>query len=128
MRIMAGFSTLALAGCAAAATPGTDSVEAWLTLPDQSALLAQQSPIPFGGEGGTIVIAVDPAQRFQKIVGFGASITDASAWLIEKKMSPAQRDALLKDLFGPAPGINLSFTRLTVGASDFSRTDRKSVV
>ena len=122
MRIMAGFSTLALAGCAAAATPGTDSVEAWLTLPDQSALLAQQSPIPFGGEGGTIVIAVDPAQRFQKIVGFGASITDASAWLIEKKMTPAQRDALLKDLFGPAPGINLSFTRLTVGASDFSRT------
>ena len=30
------------------------------------------------------------------------------------------RSALLQELFGPSPGIGLSFTRLTMGASDFS--------
>src|SRR5262249_52619312 len=34
--------------------------------------------------------------------------------------SPVQRDALMKDLFGTEAGLGLSFTRLTIGASDFS--------
>ena len=50
-------------------------------------------------------------------------MTDASAYLIEHKMSPSQRDALMGELFGPAPGLNLSFMRLTIGASDFSQVD-----
>ncbi|MEK6541037.1 MAG: glycoside hydrolase family 30 beta sandwich domain-containing protein [Pseudomonadota bacterium] len=70
---------------------------------------------------GTIIL-VDPAQRYQTIAGFGAAITDSSAWLIQRRMSVAQRDALMADLFGPAPGIGLGATRLTIGASDFSRT------
>lgn len=68
---------------------------------------------------GTI-IQVDPAQRYQTIAGFGAAITDSSAWLIQRRMNAAQRDALLADLFGPSPGIGLGATRLTIGASDFS--------
>ena len=32
------------------------------------------------------------------MVGFGASMTDASAYLIQHKMSPSQRDALMTDL------------------------------
>ena len=36
-------------------------------------------------------------------------------------MNSAQRQALLQELFGRDPGIGLSFTRLTIGASDFSR-------
>src|SRR5437773_9842249 len=35
-------------------------------------------------------------------------------------MTAPQREALLQELFGPKPGIGLSFTRLTMGASDFS--------
>jgi glucosylceramidase len=119
MRTLIALTALALAGCATTQPPRADTVEAWLTLPDQSALLAPQAPIPFGEAAGT-VIAVDPAQRFQKMVGFGASITDASAWLIQRHMNPAQRDALMKELFG-SEGIKLDFTRVTVGASDFSR-------
>ncbi|HEX6050084.1 MAG TPA: glycoside hydrolase family 30 beta sandwich domain-containing protein, partial [Gemmatimonadaceae bacterium] len=38
-----------------------------------------------------------------------------------QRLSTAQRDSLLRDLFGPEPGLGLSFTRLTIGASDFSR-------
>ncbi len=55
------------------------------------------------------------------MLGFGASITDASAWLIQHRMSPTQRDALLRELFGrEGDGIGFGFTRLTIGASDFS--------
>jgi len=73
-------------------------------------------------QGATIRIDVDTAITYQEMVGFGAAITDASAWLIQTKLSPAQREALLQDLFGRTTGIGLSFTRLTIGASDFSRT------
>ncbi|MEQ1687630.1 MAG: hypothetical protein ABL874_03555, partial [Sphingopyxis sp.] len=66
------------------------------------------------------VIEVDPAQRFQTMAGVGAAITDASAHLIQNRMSAAQRDALMADLFGQSPGISLGATRLTIGASDFS--------
>lgn len=56
------------------------------------------------------------------MIGFGAAITDASAYLIETKLPAATRDALMRELFGRNPGIGLSFTRLTIGASDFSQS------
>lgn len=126
MRLLIGLSALAMAACASAGTPASPpagEIEAWLTLPDRSVLLAEQPRLRFtrSPASGT-VITVDPAQRYQAMVGFGAAITDASAWLIQHKLSPAQRQALLTELFGPAPGLRLSFTRLTVGASDFSRS------
>jgi glucosylceramidase len=99
--------------------------EAWVTTGDKTRLLAKEPDIPIStGEqvGVATRIDVDTAIRYQEIVGFGASITDASAWLIQTKMSPAQRTALLQDLFGRTAGIGLSFTRLTIGASDFSRS------
>ncbi|MEQ1509537.1 MAG: glycoside hydrolase family 30 beta sandwich domain-containing protein [Sphingopyxis sp.] len=66
------------------------------------------------------LIQVDPSRRYQTIAGFGAAISDSSAWLIQRRMSDAQRTALMADLFGPSPGIALGATRLTIGASDFS--------
>jgi len=53
------------------------------------------------------------------MVGFGAAITDASAALING-LPAGRREALLRELFGADSGIGLSFTRLTIGASDFS--------
>ena len=127
MRILFGLCLLAAAACTPAERPATPAsggeVELWLTLPDRSALLARQPSLRFGaGQGAGAAITVDPEQRFQRMVGFGAAITDASAYLIQRRMGAAQRDALLRELFGPAPGIGLAFTRVTVGASDFSRS------
>jgi glucosylceramidase len=115
---------LGLAACAPVERPDAApaTVEVWLTTPDKRALLAQQLPLALLPGVPAGAIAVDPAQRYQRMVGFGASITDASAWLIQKRMTADQRKALLDELFGPAPGLNFSFTRLTVGASDFSRS------
>ena len=127
MRILAGLSLLALPACTqmerpAASPAAAPMVEAWLTLPDRSQLLAQQPSLPLeAGDGGPAAIKVDPAQRYQEMVGYGAAITDASAYLIQRRMTAPQRKALLEELFGPK-GIGLSFTRVTIGASDFSRT------
>jgi glucosylceramidase len=115
----------AFAGCASHPSAPRDSagVNAWVTTSDHARALSSGPSTQFreGQPPLPLDISVDPKQQFQQIVGFGASITDASAWLITHRMDDAQRGALLEELFGREPGIGLSFTRLTIGASDFSR-------
>jgi glucosylceramidase len=118
-------ATVACGGSRVARAPTTTSVaESWVTTPDRSRLLSREpdAPISAGDPDESMTqIQVDTAVVYQEMVGFGASITDASAWLIQNAMSPPQRDALLQDLFSRANGIGLGFVRLTIGASDFSR-------
>ena len=54
------------------------------------------------------------------MLGFGAAMTDASAYLMMHQMPAKDREALLHDLFGRDNGIGLSFIRVPMGASDFS--------
>ena len=96
-----------------------------MTTPSGAKLLSHESDVRFGTAAppaGT-TLTVDDATQYQEIAGFGAAMTDASAWLIETKLSAPQRDALMQELFGRNPGIGLSFMRLTIGASDFSMHD-----
>jgi len=58
------------------------SASVWLTTPDRANLLGPQAPVAFGTAGSGTVITVNPAQTYQSMVGFGASITDASASVI----------------------------------------------
>ena len=96
-------------------------VRSWITSGDHSRLLAAQPDLPMVRRRPAAVdIQVNPRVRDQHIVGFGAAMTDASAYLIDTKLSPQAREALLKELFGRDGGLGFSFTRLTVGASDFS--------
>jgi glucosylceramidase len=111
-----------LAAFAAAGAHAATTVQAWVTTGDQSKLLSHEKDAVFvSGATRDIVIDVDPSTRYQEIAGFGAAITDGSAWLIQNRLDAKQRDALMEELFGRGKGIGLSFTRLTIGASDFSR-------
>lgn len=113
---------IAVGGCASSQSAEPGLVRGWITSGDRSRLLAPQPPALLGaaGEAGDAIV-VDPAQRFQSIVGFGAAVTDASAILIQTKLRPEARTALLSELFGrDGDGLGFSFTRVTVGASDFS--------
>ncbi|HEY3819838.1 MAG TPA: glycoside hydrolase family 30 beta sandwich domain-containing protein [Polyangiaceae bacterium] len=65
-------------------------------------------------------ITVDPTTTYQSIVGFGASITDSSSYVMTKYLSAADLATLLAKLFDPAQGIGLGFLRQPLGASDFS--------
>jgi glucosylceramidase len=115
--LAAGFALIAFATPAAAAP-----AQWWLTTADGASRLAPQPAISASAHSGATIIRVDPARRFQSMVGFGAAITDASADLIQA-LPPPDRDRLLRELFGRKDGgLGFSFTRLTVGASDFSST------
>jgi glucosylceramidase len=93
----------------------------WITTGDQSRLLSSEPDLPIRSTPDTtrVVIHVDEGKKYQEMVGFGAAMTDASAWLINNKLG-TQRDAIMHELFGPTPGIGLSFMRTPMGASDFS--------
>ncbi len=106
----------------ALAAERTGAVQAWLTTGDQAKLMARGADARFGAaKPAPVVIDIDPTKRYQEMQGFGASITDASAFLIQQRMNPTQRESLLRELFGRDPGLGMSFTRLTIGASDFSQ-------
>lgn len=103
------------------AASGAAEVQAWVTTSDHDWAL-RSVEVRTEPTSAPAEIEVDTRTRYQRMLGFGASITDSSAWLIQHKMSSAQREALLQELFGrSADGIGLEFTRLTIGASDFSR-------
>ena len=120
--------------------PAFGKVAFWLTTGDQSQLLRRQPdaalaslprPLTPWSQGvetagplaaGPLTISIDSSRRHQRMSGFGAALSDSSAWLLKERLGPAQRKALLAELFGPPPGIGLSVARLYLGSSEFARS------
>jgi glucosylceramidase len=106
---------------APATHPIMPTVELWLSTADRRLRLAQQPDIEMSArEVVPADVVIDIHKTYQSIVGFGAALTDSSAWLLQNKMNEQQRSALLQELFGPPPNLDLNMMRLTIGASDFS--------
>lgn len=98
-----------------------NSLEYWLTTPDKSSLFENiPSAVKFTSEENTLpIIEVDTNKAYQEMDGFGYALTGGSAWLLNQKMSPAKRAALLKELFGTeGNAIGVSYLRVSIGASD----------
>lgn len=115
---------LVAASCQSAPPAAPDaraSVEVWLTTADGASLMTRQPDIEISAAAGADIV-VDPSTKYQEMIGFGAAITDASAYLIQTKLDEQARATLIGELFGPPPGANFSFTRVPIGASDFSHT------
>lgn len=97
------------------------AAEVWVTTGDAAKLLHREPDLRFGTlVTGVPTITLDEARTYQEMVGFGAALTDASAWLIQHRLTLAGRDSLLRELFGAQPGLGFSFARIDMGASDFS--------
>jgi glucosylceramidase len=64
------------------------------------------------------VIAVDPSQKFQAMLGFGAAFTDAACYTFNQLLSPA-REQLFHELFHPSE-MGLNVCRTCIGSSDYS--------
>jgi len=97
------------------------TVTVYQTNPDGIAPLSQQPSVSFGsgsGSAGT-TLTLDPTTRFQQMDGFGAAMTDSSAYLINS-LPTAQRSALLQWFFSSSSGIGLNFLRQPMGATDLS--------
>jgi glucosylceramidase len=97
-------------------------VRVWITAADQTRLLTASPDATFGTSSATgqFVINVDETQQFQTMVGFGASMTESSAWLLATRLAASARADVMAQLFSPVDGIGLSFLRHPIGASDFS--------
>ncbi|MGI8629060.1 MAG: glycoside hydrolase family 30 protein [Solirubrobacteraceae bacterium] len=133
---MTGAAALALAGLLGLAGPSgfatvalaksrTTHVEVVQTTSDLSERLTRLPGAEFGAapSPGLPVIDVDETVRYQRVAGFGAAMTDSSAWLLYEKLSPRTRTAVMRRLFGTG-GIRLSYVRLPMGATDFTRDGR----
>jgi glucosylceramidase len=117
--VFLALSAVAAAGCAA------QTVSVYETSPDLTEALSPHQALHFAKSDAVAtgpLIGVDDSQHFQQIDGFGASLTDAAAWLFSSKLTPAQTDAAFKMLFGRKNGIALSFLRQPVGSSDLAVT------
>lgn len=114
----------AMLSLSVAAQAESPTVQGWLTSADGSQRLAPMAGIRTVqlSSGQRADISIDTSQRFQRMAGFGASITDATAWLIQTRMPEKARGDLLHELFSPRDGIGFSVTRITIGASDFSQS------
>ncbi len=104
-----------------ARTPGKFAVYTTaLEAPARLALTATVTPIR-GAQlsEGDVAVHVNPAQRFQTMLGIGGAITDASAE-VYARLPPATQSELLTAYFDPQRGIGYSLLRTTIHSSDFS--------
>ena len=105
-----------------AVQPIMPSVDVWLSTADRRLKLSPQDAVAMKARDGTTAdITIDAEVAYQSMTGFGAAMTDASAWLLRHRLNPRQRHALMRELYGPPPGLDFNMMRLTIGASDFSR-------
>ena len=121
-RALLGLLGVLAAGCTSIQLAPPSQAEMWVTTGDEAQKLAPQPLVAASGAAtGDEAVSIDSSKHFQQVHGFGAAMTDASAELLSG-LPDAQRKAIMAELFGRANGgLGLSFTRLTVGASDFSR-------
>jgi glucosylceramidase len=101
---------------------GGGTITAYMTSADQSHLLSPQENLSFSATRafGQYVIHLNEDIHYQQMVGFGASITDGTAWLLSHALSKSSADSLMTKLFDPDLGIGLSFLRQPIGATDLS--------
>lgn len=78
------------------------------------------------GEGfndnlGTTVY-LKPAIKYQEIDGFGIALNGSACYNL-MKMTAADRDKVMKETFSVEEGMGYSYTRISIGCSDFSLSD-----
>ena len=91
---------------------------------DDNFTLFREGSIPLTkvDPGRPVKIAVDETRTFQTMYGYGAAMTDSSAWMLInlKRKSPQLYEYTMKKLFSPTEGAGFSILRLPIGASDFT--------
>ena len=99
-----------------------DPVHVWLTTADLDSALTPQPDQFFEPDSGrdARTIAVDDGVTYQQMDGFGAAMTDTSAWLIAAKLHGDARTRLLRALFSSTQGIGIDWVRVPMGSSDYT--------
>lgn len=103
-----------------AASAATSYASVWVTTADGTQRLSAQAPVPVaaGAAKGFNVIKIGGSAG-TRAVGFGASITGATAYNV-KQLPSALQTQLLSELFDPNSGIGLDLLRQPMGSTDFN--------
>lgn len=113
---------LVLTGAAPAGAHAMPALPVSVTLTSAN-LRRALSPMPtlhFGRLNPRVrAIRVTDGTRYQSVLGFGAAMTDSSAWLLWDELPARRRTSVLSDLFASS-GIDLNYVRVPIGASDFT--------
>lgn len=113
-------TALGLAGAGTSAQAADPTAQVWVTTPDGAKKLSAQGSVPFTGAPQSIDIKVDANSKGQKFTGAGASVTGASAHLIQS-LPQDKRTALMTSLFSSSgDGIGLNYLRQPLASSDFN--------
>lgn len=106
------------------AAPGagrSPAVQVVMTTAGLAERLTPQPPVRFAARVAPAarVIRVDDHLLYQRIEGFGAAMTDSSAWLLRTRLTPARYRFVMGQLFSTR-GIGISEVRVPIAASDFT--------
>ncbi|MEU2248356.1 RICIN domain-containing protein [Streptomyces sp. NPDC019224] len=113
-------AAIGLAGSGTPARAADPTAQVWVTTPDGAKKLSAEGTVAFTGSPQSVDIRVDANSRGQRFTGAGASVTGASAHLIQG-LPQDKRNALMTSLFSSAgDGIGLSYLRQPLGSSDFN--------
>jgi glucosylceramidase len=119
-------SVLAVLGlwAASGALASAQVVNVWLTTDDRQTLMAPQPPVSFapGTSSQLPSIFISESQTGQTIEGFGASMTDSAAYLLNEVVPKTGLGGVIESIFGRTQGIGVSFLRNPMGASDIARS------
>jgi glucosylceramidase len=111
-------------GAAPPAAKSAGAIEVYESSEELRELLQEKPALQFGAaRSPALTIEVDDSRKYQQMDGFGASLTDSSAWLLWHKLTKSQRKETIEKLFDPKKGIGLSILRQPMGASDFALAD-----
>jgi glucosylceramidase len=64
-------------------------------------------------------LTLDPARKFQAMVGFGGALTESSAWVLAQ-LPADQRAEILHRYYDPKDGIGYTLARTHINSCDFS--------
>jgi len=112
----AGLATLAQSVPLSAQTPGPVTVR-------QTAgakRFAEEPPLNWqpAHAGAADAVVIDPTRTYQEVLGFGAALTEASAYMIQQ-LDAATLEQFLHELFHPSE-LGISVTRICIGSSDYA--------
>jgi glucosylceramidase len=117
-RLTAASATALIQTGTAWAQPAQGSIQVHQTAAAKR--LAPESPLEWKPARGSMAdaIVLDPSRTYQEVLGFGAALTDAACYVIDR-LPTGSRENLLREFFDPSEAA-FNVCRVCLGASDYA--------
>ncbi len=93
-------------------------IRSFVTHDDKRLAVLEEVKMRSQGDKVSDAIAIDSGQTYQSILGFGAALTDAACFLIDKLETEKKKEFLTSVFSGS--GLKLNCCRICIGSSDYA--------